>query len=455
MAPLTRQTQKVFAGNASVDMLAVFGTMKTGTPQYSSNVETLQSTTYSQGWSDAILDDKAPYLEEMNAVQYGLSYQLAYILQEGAFEYDAGTEYSSTSLVKVINGNKLELYHSLQDNNIGNPITNPSYWEKVKLSDGGRYIGEIVTSPLPLTDAGLHLLDGALLSKDGIYNGFIDYIASIYNSSLNCFTTEASWQSTVSQYGSCGKFVYNSTNNTVRLPKITNILQATDSTTTLGNITPAGLPNITGRMGNTDSTSSSPTGCFYRSGTSGKLENSNGEADPNIYFDASRSNSIYGNSSTVQPQTTKVFYYIVVATDTKTQIQVDIDEIATDLNNKADKDLSNVSSASGFRKLVEVYKNGSSWYKVFDEYNPTTGTYVGKWGEQGGKLTAVSNPQSVTFLKPFVDTNYFIVKNVGSSNNAAINDPGVSFYNLTTTTATTWQDIQYTYARWYACGYIA
>lgn len=63
----------------------------------------------------------------------------------------------------------------------------------------------------------------------------------------------------------------------------------------------AGLPNITGRMGNTDSASSSATGAFYRSGTSGKMENSNGSADPNIYFDASRSSSIYGNSSTVQP----------------------------------------------------------------------------------------------------------------------------------------------------------
>lgn len=348
MAPLTRQTQKVFAGNASIDMLAVFGTMKTGTPQYSSNVETLQSATYSQGWSDAILDDKAPYLEEMNAVQYGLSYQLAYILQEGAFEYDAGTEYSSTSLVKVINGNKLELYHSLQDNNIGNPITNPTYWEKVQLSDGGRFIGEIVASPLPLTEAGLHLLDGALLSKDGIYNDFIDYIASIYNSSLNCFTTEASWQSTVSQYGSCGKFVYNSTNNTVRLPKITNILQATNSAATLGDITAAGLPNITGTAQINSSYGNNYAGALYKGASTSIGRWYNAGSGEVLNFDASRSNSIYGNSNTVQPQTTKVFYYIVVATDTKTDIQVDIDEIATDLNGKMDTDGTNAASSVAF-----------------------------------------------------------------------------------------------------------
>lgn len=134
MAPLTRQTQKVFAGNANGDMLAVFGTMKTGTPQYSSNVETLQSATYSQGWSDAILDDKAPYLEEMNAVQYGLSYQLAYILQEGAFEYDAETEYSNTSIVKSVENGVFTIYLSLQNGNIGNPLTNTSYWRRLEFA---------------------------------------------------------------------------------------------------------------------------------------------------------------------------------------------------------------------------------------------------------------------------------------------------------------------------------
>ena len=458
MAPLTRQTQKVFAGNASVDMLAVFGTMKTGTPQYSSNIETLQSTTYSQGWSDAILDDKAPYLEEMNAVQYGLSYQLAYILQEGAFEYDAGTEYSSTSLVKVINGNKLELYHSLQDNNIGNPITNPTYWEKVQLSDGGRYIGEIITSPLPLTEAGLHLLDGALLSKDGIYNDFIDYIASIYNSSLNCFTTEASWQSTVAQYGSCGKFVYNSTNNTVRLPKITNILQATNDISTLGNITPAGLPNITGT--GIWGKQSEPTGAIYTTGTSNYGNTLSGNGERFQGFDASRSSSIYGNSNTVQPQTIKVFYYIVVATDTKTDIQVDIDEIVTELNRKADVDLMNAVPTSvfatalntaGIRTVVETYINGASWYRVWSD----------GWIEQGG-LTASYNtlPTTIALLKNYSNTNYSVqCTQVGSNIRAytmGVTDKTTSGFKVYSGYCTN-EGVSNTAGNsrtcWYACGY--
>ena len=35
-------------------------------------------------------------------------------------------------------------------------------------------------------------------------------------------------------------------------------------------------------------------------------------------------------------------------------------------NHFANPNLSNVTGTSGFRKLVEVYNNGTSWYKVFD-----------------------------------------------------------------------------------------
>lgn len=114
MATLTRQTQKVFAGSANADQIAVMGSMKTGTPDYQTSLALLQSAEYQQGWADAILNDKAPYLEEMNGVQYGFSYQLAYLLQEGLPEYDANTAYGLTSIVKVISGNELILYHPIQ-----------------------------------------------------------------------------------------------------------------------------------------------------------------------------------------------------------------------------------------------------------------------------------------------------------------------------------------------------
>ena len=233
------------------------------------------------------------------------------------------------------------LYKSLVANNTGNPLSDNTKWEKVEMSGGGRNIGEIVASTVPLTDAGLHLLDGALLQY-GIYQAFIDYIADLYDSGdyTSLFATESDWQSSVSQYGVCGKFVYDSVSNTVRLPKITGIVEGIINPTLLGNLVEAGLPNITGTLVEFGhgTGSASTSGAFRTTYTSqaGSASGS-GLSYHDTTFDASRSSSIYGNSSTVQPQTIKVLYYIIVATSTKTDIEVDIDEIATDLNNKVDK----------------------------------------------------------------------------------------------------------------------
>lgn len=230
-----------------------------------------------------------------------------------------------------------------------------------------RNIGEIVASTIPLTDAGLHLLDGALLSGSGVYADFVTYIASLYSASPlpSYFTTESDWQDSVTTYGVCGKFVYDSVNNTVRLPKITGFIEGAGGISTLGNITEAGLPNITGGFNTSSFDDNNATGAFSSTGTVQNitLGTSGGSRIHADDFDASRSSDIYGNSSTVQPQSVKVLYYIAVASLTKTEIQVDIDEIATDLNGKADVDLSNTPNTLPnvfIDKFMPDYDNGIS-----------------------------------------------------------------------------------------------
>lgn len=267
------------------------------------------------------------------------------VVTGAGFYYNTVT-YGAGDLAFIYNQNNgLELHKSLVTGNIGhNPLTSTGYWEKQDLGgNGGRNVGEIISSTLPLTDAGLHLLDGARLSGDGIYKEFVEYIADLYteNPNANYFTDETTWQASVTQYGVCGKFVYDSVNNTVRLPKITGIVEGTTDVSALGDLVEAGLPNITGTMKGVDDNSWNYTGAFYEIEQGGSSGGTNNGSRPG--FDASRSSSIYGNSTTVQPQTIKVLYYIVVATSTKTDIEVDIDEIATDLNGKADVDGTNMA----------------------------------------------------------------------------------------------------------------
>jgi len=216
----------------------------------------------------------------------------------------------------------------------------------IKNCSSSRNIGEIITSPLPLTDDGVHLLDGTLLFY-GVYKEFIDYIADLYaeNPDANYWTTESDWQDSVTRYGVCGKFVYDSVNKTVRLPKVTGIIEGTADLTVLGNLIEAGLPSINHTHNytchqnlNGGYTAQYASGCFSEMTRTSSVN--------------SAVNPIYGKSNTVQPQTIKVLYYIVVATTSKTEIQSDLDEITTDLNGKADVDLSNINASQSVKDTI-------------------------------------------------------------------------------------------------------
>lgn len=119
--------------------------------------------------------------------------------------------------------------------------------------------------------------------------------------------------------------------------------------------------------------------------------------------------------------------------------------LQTALNGKADVDLSNVSTTSGFRRLVEVYNNGTSWYKVFNEYDPTTGTLIGKWGEQGGMLSLTYKTRAytditITLLKEMVDTNYSISLTTSDRGNVHLSNWVYSTINTTDFVTRTYSD---------------
>lgn len=355
MTKLARVKGKVFAGSAQLSDIGQFGSALAGTPTNTQDVATIQAlSAYDEGWNSAVITSRNyPPIEEVNGVLKTISYQTCYMLQEGIPEYDIGTEYSNTSIVKSVNGTRLDFYISLQNNNVGHALSDTDYWAKATLN-AGKNIGEIVTSVIPLSDSGLHLLDGTVLSGSGVYADFVNYIASIYDASLSYFTTEADWQNSVSKYGSCGKFVYDSVNNTVRLPKIVGFIEGTSGVSTLGNLTQAGLPNITAFMrvttiGGAPQLIQYSSGAFTNTGDTaggtGHIDATSGAYYQDVNFNASRSSSIYGKSSTVQPQSIKVLYYIVLANDVKNTLQVDIDEILDDLAGKADTDLSNINDA--------------------------------------------------------------------------------------------------------------
>ncbi len=452
MAKLTRLTAKIFGETASTTNtpkeIGQFGSGKAGTYNATGDVATIQSLpAWSNGWIDAVTPtDQFPPLPEMTGVHKVLSYQNAYVLQEGIPEYDANTTYYQNSICKGINSeDNLVFYKSLVDNNIGNALSDNNYWKELAFGGGSRNIGEIVSSTMPLTDAGLHPLDGSQLQY-GSYKAFIDYIADLYNSGdyTAIFDTEANWQSAVTTYGVCGKFVYDSVNNTVRLPKYSNKIYTKDFASTApakGNGIVLGLTTGSGNYGLSSTSGTSGNGLYALSNaygaSAGPQVSGTGVAGAfGITTDSTKSGIIadLANITTALDG----YYYIVVATSTKTNIQVDIDEIATDLNGKADVDLSNCTKPH----IVETYANGTSWYRVYSD----------GWCEQGG-FEGTGNNASVTLLKKYINTNYSVAFGVKDADGGSSYTPTI--LTQTTTGFTFYLSNVYDGAFWHACGYIS
>ena len=212
MPKIQRKTQKIFCNSADSDQIAVFGSMSTGTPVYSNDVEQLQSNeAYEIGWDAATLEDKAPFMEEMNGMQYGITKQLAYNFQEGIPEYDAGTTYYVGSICKVLEEGKPVLYTSLTDENLGNnPVTNATNWERLSFGGGGLEIGDIGIAPLGIdeTKGKRRYLNGQLIIQDQ-YVEFTNKVKSAVALYPSLACTESEWQTTATMTvgGQVGKFV--------------------------------------------------------------------------------------------------------------------------------------------------------------------------------------------------------------------------------------------------------
>lgn len=135
--------------------------------------------------------------------------------------------------------------------------------------------------------------------------------------------TESQYQQEINSYGVCGKFTVDILHRLIRLPKLVGMIEGTNTESDLGNITPAGLPNITGSVSFRRQTNAGnmniASGAFHDDGLDGTANStyySTGSTNQYnlVSFSASRSNAIYGGSNTVQPQTIKYFPYIVVST---------------------------------------------------------------------------------------------------------------------------------------------
>lgn len=220
------------------------------------------------------------------------------------------------------------IYKSLIANNTGNALTDTTKWEEVKLGGGGGLeIGDIGIAPLGIDETKnlRRYANGQVIIQDQFasFTTKLKRAVQLYPS-LVC--TEAHWQATVtlSVGGQCGKFVIDDVAGTIRLPKIIMPIQGLTNLASLAEIVEAGLPNITGEF----RTSVFPTE-VYSSGAFAYTDfdtthYGSGNSSKTYTYDinASRSSSIYGNSTTVQQEQIQYPYFIQVATGVEESVDV-------------------------------------------------------------------------------------------------------------------------------------
>lgn len=209
-------------------------------------------------------------------------------------------------------------------------------------------------------------------------------------------------------------YVLDTTNQRFKLPRTK--FGFTGLRDSVGKYVAPGLPNITGEftINVSQGSEAEQSGAFFKgtqvayksSGTSGKAYA--------IAFDASHSSSIYGNSTTVQPPATQMYLYFYVGQFSQSAIEQTAGITAETLNAKANTDLSNVSASdmttamegSNTPVIVETYKNGDNWYRVWSD----------GWCEQRiwcnviGATNAWSyNIGNFQLLKQMKDTTYTVI----------------------------------------------
>lgn len=380
---------------------------------------------------------KPPRGQDCNGMFY-LSTDQRVFLQNGGlitFNQDVSDTiggYPSGAVLCYVTDEKLSFVKSLIDDNTNNFVTNPEYiddthWKEYPLGGSGSGSG------LPLlsiriafyVDESLGLdyyLNGQLLTINSNLQGAVNELKKLKAIRPSLFCTEEEWQAEkeASDHGQVGKFVLNETAGTLRLPAVINI-QGVFDLQNAGLLVEAGLPNITrGTINGWVVGSDRPIGAINAyvvdTGVAGTSQTNTHQAGFSI--DASRSNPIYGNNTTVQEEAIQYPWVIRLATGQETEVNIrnDIESIVpyTLFDSKySEAKQYNASWVLGGSTLSKsVYP--TAYEAALVEYNsevadgttvelPSGGSYT-KRGVSGGVTVKLSTDETVTEYDWKLDT---------------------------------------------------
>ena len=239
--------------------------------------------------SKAIADGGVPpYGQDFNGILRQITANLEWYSRGGQFNWDSTRSYSPPAIV----GYNGAFYLSVADSKGQTPAQSSAYWKKL-----------LDYSDMVLVKSEI---DSALSSLTGTIAWFACDAGKQGAGYLVCDGTQVSRTTYASLFSVIGvKYGVGDGKTTFTLPNLIDRV-AWGTKTAVGEYKEAGLPNITGTFSNYDQPGSGlkgATGAFAKTGNYNSNTKSAGGDDWGKWmsFDASKSDAIYGRSTTVQP----------------------------------------------------------------------------------------------------------------------------------------------------------
>lgn len=286
-------------------------------------------------------------------------------------------------------------------NPTGNSIVNKDFVENALLNHGtGRNVGDVFWTMR--TDSSLN---GSVECNGSTYNT-TDFsgahnIGQLLEDGKIPYVSLATYATLLSTNGAVGVFGWDGAGTTAfRVPSLNDIFIETGTAAQIGDYLPAGLPNITGKMAGegVNSDANPAQGCFRGERDDDYGANQNGYGKARNYFDASRSSSIYGNSTTVQPKSVRYRAMVQLAISASDQAVETCTQVLSDVAGLKD---ANNFTATGKANIANLCMP-----------NYAAGVEVQNATTTSGSYTATSNGQFMLDILAGPNTTTFKINNI-------------------------------------------
>lgn len=267
-----------------------------------------------------------------------------------------------------------------------------------KLSKLGtvRPLGFHYLHPYGTAPADSIICNGATYSRV-LYKDFFDYITT-----QGWVKTEAEWQEIATRNnGFCPFYSSGDGSTNFRTPKFAPYQQIAVEVAQTTAYHQAGLPNIKGTFNAsqlTDGEASASGALIVGGGVSRRTPaSSSDDSQDGFSVDASKSNVIYGRSSTVQPEAHE-WVMCVVAYGVATNVgSVDIQNVMSAVN-AVQAQVGEIPTPKAY--VTETHVSGTQGYRVWSD------GFIEQWGTF--TVQGEDYDRTLTFQKPFKNANYNI-----------------------------------------------